>query len=270
MEEKVKNNWWNEDYGFFGGHYHLGDHSREGYNVKKRMNYNQRTQKEIEFIISFLNPRPNSSFLDCPCGSGRHSYALAEKGYNVTGVDINLKMLSYQKDYFKTKESKLKIQQMDMRNLKFKDMSFDYVINMFISFGFFNDNDNKKVASEFYRVLNKDGKLLIHLDINYDNIIRGDFNGMQHVSRNCEYNGKSKLLEITERYNHDTRRLDGEWNLLNGKPEKKEYSLRIYDNEKEFIPLFREVGFKEVSLFDAYTKKAVTPDSIDTILIAIK
>jgi len=263
--------WWNEKYGFFGDFYHLGDHSLYGYNTNNRMSFDQRTQIEVKWIISFLNPKQGSSFLDCPCGSGRHSIALANNGYKVTGVDINSKMISYKLDYQDFKENNPVFLIMDMRELKFPDQSFDYVINMFISFGFFADDiDNQKVASEFYRVLKPNGKLFLHLDLNYDNVINTKFSDQQNVSRVCKYNGENKILEIYEEYVSDTKRLKGSWRLFNGESEEKEYSLRIYDNDKEFIPLFKNVGFKEVYLIDPITGKSINSDSVDTILIAKK
>jgi hypothetical protein len=78
------------------------------------------------------------------------------------------------------------------------------------------------------------------------------------------------MLEIEENYNRDTKRLNGVWTLINGEPKTKEYSLRIYDNEQEFIPLFKEVGFKEVSLINPITGETIDVDTVDTVLIAKK
>jgi ubiquinone/menaquinone biosynthesis C-methylase UbiE len=105
--------WWEELYGFFGEFYHHGDHSNEGYDANKRLSFLQRTDNEINWILSYLNPKQGSSFLDCPCGSGRHNIALANKGFEVTGVDINSKMLSYKTDYHGFKEGNPNFLQMD-------------------------------------------------------------------------------------------------------------------------------------------------------------
>lgn len=262
--------WWQEKYEFFGDFYHFGDHSIDGYNPNNKVSFEQRTKNEIDWIISLLNPKRGSSFLDCPCGSGRHSFALSEKGFKVTGIDINSKMLSYTKDFNRINSAYPQFMQMDMRKLELSDQSFDYVINMFISFGFFeNDNDNLKVASEFYRVLKPNGQLFLHLDLNYDNVINQDISVMQNISRQCKYKGEHKSLEIKETYNPKTKRLEGKWVLANGASKTKEYSLRIYDNEKEFIPLFQSVGFREVVLVDPI-RVTVDSDTVDTILIAKK
>lgn len=42
-------------------------------------------RKEVERMISWLGLPPGSKVLDLCCGMGRHSLALAEAGYEVTG-----------------------------------------------------------------------------------------------------------------------------------------------------------------------------------------
>jgi len=57
-----------------------------------RMLYRHRGEEEarlfINNIISLLKLPPGSTILDCGCGRGRHSIYLAEKGLEVTGIDI--------------------------------------------------------------------------------------------------------------------------------------------------------------------------------------
>ena len=46
------------------------------------------TEAEVLFILEKTGLRPGASVLDVPCGFGRHTLALAEQGFAVTGVDI--------------------------------------------------------------------------------------------------------------------------------------------------------------------------------------
>jgi hypothetical protein len=112
--------------------------------------------------------------------------------------------------------------------------------------------------------------VLIHLDLNYDNVINQKYIGMERVLRRCSYDGHKADLEIFEEYDPKIKRLNGSWTLSNGDVRTEKYSLRIYDNEKEFIPLFQNAGFKSVRLLDPKTGGFVSEESVETLLIAEK
>lgn len=65
------------------------------------MLYQHRDEDEaaafLDGLMAFLHPTPGSTMLDAACGKGRHASYLAEKGYEVTGIDLSLKILEKQK-----------------------------------------------------------------------------------------------------------------------------------------------------------------------------
>ena len=90
------------------------------------------TAREIAFLLDVL-PLPPASVLDAPCGFGRHACALSEKGYRVTGIDKNLAVAG------EARLGDVEVYQLDMRWLCELPGSFDAVICMWASFGWFDD-----------------------------------------------------------------------------------------------------------------------------------
>ncbi len=94
----------------------------------------------INKLIDHLQPAPDSFMLDVACGRGRHSRILAEKGFNVTGIDISSSGIEFakqfvQKDSFGEKGNP-EFYLHDMR-LPFRVNYYDYAFNFFTSFGYF-------------------------------------------------------------------------------------------------------------------------------------
>src|SRR5690348_1277225 len=49
----------------------------------------ERTEREVEGIVTLLNLPAGSALLDLCCGHGRHTIALARRGYQVSGLDLS-------------------------------------------------------------------------------------------------------------------------------------------------------------------------------------
>lgn len=55
--------------------------------------FTQGTAKEVEFLVEQFKLPQGAAILDVGCGTGRHSVALAQHGFSVTGVDLSDHML---------------------------------------------------------------------------------------------------------------------------------------------------------------------------------
>ncbi|MER5646789.1 class I SAM-dependent methyltransferase, partial [Streptosporangium sp. NPDC002524] len=53
------------------------------------------TEADVDFVERHLGLRPGARVLDAPCGSGRHTLALAARGHRLTGVDISAEAIGY-------------------------------------------------------------------------------------------------------------------------------------------------------------------------------
>ncbi|HKJ34879.1 MAG TPA: methyltransferase domain-containing protein, partial [Balneolales bacterium] len=126
--------------------------------------YANRDDKEAAQLADLLKEvmpaEQYSEILDLGCGRGRHSINFAERGYHVTGIDLS--EVAIQKARSKAKKMNLDIEFIvgDMR--KPLDRTFDGIINLFTSFGYFRDDEeNRKVLRAMQKMLRTDGLLVI-------------------------------------------------------------------------------------------------------------
>lgn len=123
--------------------------------------YFQRDEEEaslfINNIIEHLSPEPRSKMLDVGCGKGRHCIQLASKGFDVTGIDLSPQSIEEAK---KSENECLHFYEHDMRT-RFRIDFFDYVFNLFTSFGYFDtQHENEKAIKTMAYALKPNGTLV--------------------------------------------------------------------------------------------------------------
>jgi SAM-dependent methyltransferase len=124
--------------------------------------YKNRDEQEAGFflsrLLSYLSPPNGSKFLDLACGKGRHSVYLHNCGYDVTGMDLSKNSISEASTHVKPG---LRFQVQDMR-LPFGYNEYDYIFNLFTSFGYFeNETDNQLVINNIRNALKPGGTAVI-------------------------------------------------------------------------------------------------------------
>lgn len=124
--------------------------------------YKNRNQMEagnfIENLLQHLKPSKEALFLDVACGKGRHSKHIHQLGFNVHGIDLSEKSI---KEASIFNNERLHFEQHDMREV-YRSNYFDYAVNLFTSFGYFDDvSDNQKAMDAMAKNLKKDGILVI-------------------------------------------------------------------------------------------------------------
>ena len=130
--------------------------------------YKDRDDKEaqafMENLVSYLNIPENGTILDLACGKGRHSIYLNSIGYNVTGVDLSEESIEFAKQF---ENETLHFDVHDMS--KPYNKQFDAVINLFTSFGYFeNEDDNLNTIKAIKSNLKESGVGVIDfMNVNY-------------------------------------------------------------------------------------------------------
>ena len=120
----------------------------------------ERTPEEVERIVELLELEPGAEILDCPCGHGRISNALAERGFRVTGLDTTELFLERAREDAAARGVEVEYLHGDMRELPWRER-FDGLVNWFTSFGYFSDEENKAVLRGFHDTLRHGGRLVL-------------------------------------------------------------------------------------------------------------
>lgn len=129
----------------------------------------QGARHEVKAMIDWLGLPDGAAVLDLCCGMGRHSLALADFGYLVTGVDLSGSLLAEARR--QDAEGRVRWIRGDMRNVPLQE-TFDAVVNLFTSFGYFDDDDNNgRVLREIARLAKPGGRFIIDY-LNPDDVRR--------------------------------------------------------------------------------------------------
>src|SRR5262245_16363667 len=120
------------------------------------------SEEQIEKILTLVGYK-EGAVLDLCCGPERHSLALARRGIQVTAVDRSEFLLRKAKEEAAKLNLEIEFVSDDMRQFLRSD-SFSLILNMFTSFGYFDDKeDDLKVLQNAYRSLKPRGTILIEL-----------------------------------------------------------------------------------------------------------
>jgi D-alanine-D-alanine ligase len=164
LEEYVKKDWWKR---IFNAYYLktdgdvVEDHKITGF--------------EVNFFSKVMQLNPDHQILDLCCGQGRHSIELANRGFeNIFGLDRSRYLIQKAKSNAKKCGVSCKFREGDARKLPYSPDTFDFVLILGNSFGYFESiNDDLLVLKEAFRVLKPWGKILI--DITDGEYIRENF-----------------------------------------------------------------------------------------------
>ncbi len=112
----------------------------------------------IEHAINRLQPTPEMHILDVATGTGWTARRLAERGFDVTGLDFAPKMLDAARDLATARGLEIPFIEGDAEAMLFEDATFDAVIS---TFGVMFTQRPEDAAAELARVCRPGGRLVL-------------------------------------------------------------------------------------------------------------
>ncbi|MCB9603754.1 MAG: methyltransferase domain-containing protein [Sandaracinus sp.] len=219
-------------------------------------------ERECDFITARLNLAPGATILDVGCGLGLHAIELTRRGFLVVGLDLSLPMLSRAGDEAQDHGLKINFLHADMREMNF-DGAFDAVLCWGTTFGYFDDESNKRVVERLHRALKPRGVLLLDV-VNRDHVIRSQPNLIWFEGDGCICMEESK-------FNYFLSRLEVKRTVMldDGRQRDSVYTLRSYALH-ELGLLLHQQGFRvaEVSGMTATPGVFFGADSPRILIVA--
>lgn len=113
---------------------------------------NERSEREADGIWDLLDLQPGVRVLDLACGHGRLANRLARRGAVVTGLDVTEPFIELARERDEEMAVDATYALGDMRTLEWRE-AFDVALNWFTSFGYFDDEENRRVLEGVHGAL---------------------------------------------------------------------------------------------------------------------
>ena len=211
-------------------------------------------EKVVALIANNLGDRKIDRVLDLACGPGRHSRYLGKRWWT-SGVDLSEVLLRLAKE----SGSPARLVRADIRALPYADSSFDLVVNLFTSFGYFDtDEEHQQVINDVFHLLRSGGTFIIDF-----------FNAPMVRERLVPMNESIvKGIKVTQRREITA---DGRFVVkhIDMKGKGREYieRVRLFSSE-ELASMMERAGFRIDKIYGDYDGGEYTQSSPRAILFA--
>lgn len=147
------------------------------------------TRNEVDMFEGILNVEKEATILDVCCGQGRHTFEFFKRGYiNIEGLDRSSYLITKARQKSKASYFPIKFREGDARKLPYEENSFEAVMILGNSFGYFEcQDDDLQVLLSAAKVLKPGGKLLI-------DVADGDFLKRHFKPRSWEWINKKQFV----------------------------------------------------------------------------
>ncbi|MFH8989307.1 class I SAM-dependent methyltransferase [Streptomyces sp. NPDC017940] len=200
--------------------------------------------EELLDTSPLLSIPPGARVLDLCCGPGVFTVPLARRGYDVTGVDLSPAMLDRARKRAADAGTRVTYVRADAREYEAPG-AFDVVLNMFTSFGYFEDPaDNARVLRTMHSCLAPGGTLV--LDLAGKELLARRVTPPKVVRRGED------LVVQTDTVLDDWARMRSDWVLVRGEQVTRADLVWFVYSAVELRHMVEEAGFGRVEVFGGF------------------
>jgi SAM-dependent methyltransferase len=204
----------------------------------------ERTAEEADGLWQLLGLHEGSRVLDAPCGYGRLSRPLAERGAVVLGVDQSDILLKHaESERGDLPVERLRYLRHDLRQ-PIPESGFDAACNVFSSLGYGSEDDDLAILRNLRAAVRPGGLVLVetaHRDLVIVNFLRGG--GIGRVRRSQRLGDGTLVIEEPE-FDPISGRVNTCWYWSGPKGSgEKSGSLRVY-SATELVALMQQAGLR--------------------------
>ncbi|MBH1937701.1 class I SAM-dependent methyltransferase [Streptomyces sp. AV19] len=218
--------------------------------------------EELLGTSPLLSFPPGARVLDLCCGPGVFSVPLALRGFDVTGVDRSPALLDRARKRSADAGATVRYVRADMREYA-PPGEFDVVLNMFTSFGYFEDPaDNARALRAMYTSLAPGGTLV--LDLAGKELLARKVTPPKVVRKGDD------LLVQTDTVLDDWARLRSDWVLVRGDRVTRASLVWFVYSAVELRRMAAEAGFEHVDIHGGFDGRPYDQDAERLILRAVR
>ena len=219
-------------------------------------------EAEVDSVLQ-LAGLERGDVLDLACGPGRHSVALAMRGFRVTGVDLSAFLLGKAREQAHEKSVDVEWVQEDMRRFV-RPGSFDLALSLFTSFGYFESKaDDLKVLRNIHKSLRTGGTLV--MEIAGREALAHRF----HPTTSKELDDGRLLVERHEIVD-DWTRIRNHWIAIeNDKATTFRFEVTLYSGQ-ELKDCLHQAGFSNIHLYGGYDGREYALNAERLVAVARK
>ena len=223
---------------------------------------------EDEEVTEFLckDLKKQSDVLDLACGTGSYAIALGNRGYRVTGVDLDSTMI----DLAIKKDSKSLVNFIAEDMLTFTEKINKEKYNMVYCVGnslvhLEGIEAVKALSQNVYNILYSQGEFLLQI-INFDRILDNNIKSLPTIER------KEKGISFQRNYNRVKDKIEFKTILfVQAEGQKYENSVGLLPiRSKELKEILLAIGFSKVEVYGDFSGKKYEKEDYLTVIRAIK